>query len=251
MKDLQGLLNECRSKIDDVDSNGLVQFCSDEEMTEWLNQGLALISRAAQVIRVPIRFTTVAGKPQYAFVFEPTDIYEVKYFSSTGLRTLAKMDEGDANDAVRVTGIPTNYYLMWHTAYLAYQDSTNDIIPVPINPGDPSDLRCVLGVYPTPNTSGEKVTVRIIALHPPLVDLSDKVLIPYPFQKAAVHYAVAQALEKEKFAEESKDQYELFNDWTEKLKEYMGQSNSTGHATIKMIDNEREYLDPADRVYLP
>lgn len=250
MKDLAGLLNQIRSKLDDVDSDELVQFCSDEELTEFCNEGLVLQARAAQVIKLPVRFSTVANKGQYAFASDPTDIFSVRYATNGIVTTLKRIDEGEANDGIILTGVPTCFYLMWYTNALQYQDGTDEIVL--INVKDKRDLRCVIGLHPIPESAGDKVTINTVGAHPELIDGSSKVLIPFPFAKGTVHYAVAQALEKEKFYDEAKMHYDLMDSWTEKLKEFCSQANSTGHPQVKMVEEYDSYgFTPGDRVFLP
>jgi hypothetical protein len=52
MRDLDGCLREIKSMLDANASS----FWTDMQLTGWLEEGLSLMARSAQVIRVPIQF---------------------------------------------------------------------------------------------------------------------------------------------------------------------------------------------------
>jgi hypothetical protein len=255
MRDVNGCLRQIKSMLDGASSS----YWTDIELTEWLEEGLSLMARASQAIRVPVQFPTVANQGEYKLrKFDPTDVVMVKFHDGSSLHTLKECGQDEIQSGTRRTGnIPSRYYKRLYSDYFEYVGSDGD---VDITDGDPQssqDYRCIIGLDPIPSIAGRNVTVWIASDHPPLtvtpnVDGSQKILLPFPYQKGACAYAAAQGLQKEKFHEEAKFFYELYQDFTNQLKEYMTHNGRVGHAQVKdTYRGDPDYLNWTDRVEVP
>lgn len=251
MRDLQGCINEVADMLDAA-TPGANTYWVEKRIMDWLDEGLNIIARAGQVIYVPVQFLTVAGQTQYKLrKIDPTDIVSVKYHDGTRPIPLTECDPDECQIGIKTTAHhPGRYYKrLFVDAYEEQDDTTSDI---EISDPEPdADFRTVIGFEFAPSTSDRTVTVGCYTGHPELVKPSQKILIPYPFQKGACAYAAAQALQKEKLHEEARYYYELHNDWRGKLEEYMSQKGRVGHAQMKTVEDGDLDFDWTDRVYIP
>jgi hypothetical protein len=255
MRDLDGCLREIKSMLDANASS----FWTDMQLTGWLEEGLSLMARSSQVIRVPIQFSTVVDQGEYKLRnVEPTDIVTVKFHDGSSLHNLEECSQDEIQTGTRRTSnIQSRYYKRLYSDFYEYIGSDGDIDITDSDPQSSQDYRCIIGLDPLPSEAGRTITVWIASDHPPLTTEanpkgSKKILLPFPYQKGACAYAAAQALQQEKFHDEAKFYYELYQDFSNQLKEYMTHNGRTGHAQVKdTYKGDIDYMSWADRVEVP
>lgn len=250
MRDLAGCLRQIKVLLDANTSS----YFTDQAMTDGLEEGLSLMARASQCIVVPVQFVTVVNQGEYKLrKIDPIDILSVRFHDGSSLITLKECEQDEVQLGTdRTSNIPSRYYKRMYADYFEYQGSDGDIDITDPDPQSSDDFRCIIGLDPLPSVAGRTVTVRAAVDHPPLdyKKGSQKILIPFPYQKGACAYAAAQLLIQEKFHDEAKFCFELYQDFTNQLKEYMAHNGRKGHAQMKDTYRDDRF-DWTDRVEVP
>lgn len=250
MRDLDGCKLEVLSMLDGHTSS----FWDESQLFAWINEGLSLQARAAQVIKIPLQFVTVAEQGEYKLRnVDVTDIVCVSFHNGSGLYPLKEVDQEEVQVySRRTSSIPSVFYKRMYAELYEYQGDDGGITLTDADPNKTGDYRCIIGLDPIPSVAGKTVTVWTNRDHPELTKGSQKVLIPYPFARGACAFAAAQALQQEKFLEESKHYYELFQDYVNKLCEYMAHQARPGHAVMKdTYQGDSDHFAWGNRVILP
>lgn len=241
---LDDLLDDCRDYLDEaLDEEEEGQF-SDRMLIKWCNEALTLMARASQCIRLPIQFPTVENVGEYALKLDVTDIWDLSIYDNNTTLGLTKVQQKSVQRWARRTGTPRNYYLRFYSAQLTYQNVDGLIQVIGAQSLNDQDLRVIVGLDPMPDQDDLTITLDCCPPHPKLKQGTDRVLIPDGFAGGASAWATAKALQKEKYFEEARHYYELFNDYNAKLCEYMAQAGHTGHAKMRVEDDEAADWDP-------
>lgn len=250
MRDVDGCIKEIRSMLDEPTPK---RWDNDVDLIPWLNEGLSLQCRGAQLLKMPLQFLTVANQQEYPVKCDVIDIVDVKFFPGGYLYTLKRCRQDVVQAGARIpVPIPTNYYTRPFSTMLAYQGADANIEIIRQNLKDDEDYRAIVGLQPMPSQSGNTVTVWANLPHPYLEKGSQKILVPYPFQRAACAWAAGQALDSEKFNDEARYYFEMYNEIQAKLEDYMSQQHTgEGHVEMHVENDEGWDFDWADRVVLP
>jgi hypothetical protein len=232
LDDLQGLLEETRELLEEDEED----LWSDRFLIRQLNKGANLMCRGAGVLRYPYQEVTIANQSEYPLKISPLDIFSVTYFDGNLPYPLEKLQDlsGVQTGKVQTSNLVRQYYIKPYVSYLMNQNATTSAQELTkINAEDEQDYRTVLGLLPAPDTAGRTITIECMLSHPRMRNPGDKCLVPEDFRDGVVAYAIAKASEKERFMGEAKYWYEVFNDMSTKLHQYMAQAGEVGHLKMR------------------
>lgn len=213
---LQQMILEVRRAVDEPQPD----FFTDQELTDWLNEGAKIMASDAQPLQTVYQFTTTNAVQEYPLPQDTDEIFGVSYYRSSTLYQLRPVDVRVVQFASVVTSLPVNFYLRSVTNQLAPQ-TTSGIVPENYAT-NPTTYGLVLGLYPLPSNSTDTVTVSYYAKHNNMRFPYDVSPIPLEFHRGIVAYSIAMAKGKDSAYGEMNNVYlPLFQQFKDRLKEKM------------------------------
>lgn len=209
-----------RQKLGEMRPN----FWSDTEIVEELNISAQRMCSEAQYLSSFGTFNTKQDKngewaQEYALPLDVDQITGAGYFSGTLFPLKPLSDNTKVQIGGYCGGIPFYFYIKKNTKVLTPQVSGGEIESQPMNPNTAQDARCVIGLWPIPQ-SALPIYIWYLQWHPVMRNPLDECQIPARFKQGWVAYAVARMKEKESAREEA-DAYDAQHaKYTQEFVEY-------------------------------
>jgi hypothetical protein len=229
-QDLQGLLSDTRGLMNDVDAD----LIEDDELIQWLNEGLVHLTLKGQMLEDFHQFDTVVDQQEYPLPYDDGDIKEVFYFSGSRQYRLKKARSmGEAMEGTNNTSSILLRYYKRHNSHVLMQKDSTAALTRKTRGSRAKDRQpiYVIGLYPIPSVV-TKVTIAMYVPHPRLRQMTDRVLIPFRFHFGAVAYALFKCYSKEKAYAEANHYQTVFTSLLEQAEEWSLGQGEVGHKEV-------------------
>jgi len=237
---LAQMIKEVRRALDEPTAD----FWTDEEITDWLNEGAKIMTSGAQPLQAFYQFSTVAGQQEYAMPDDFDELFEVKYFRSN-LTTL-KLTSPAAAQNGNSQGLPQYFYMRSVATQSAGQGADGDI-----QLGTPgTTFKTMLGLIDKPSQSGDKVTVFYFSQHFSMTNDTDVSPIPVAFHRGPISYATAMGKQKDEAYGEQDKFLAMFKDFADSLKKKtINAGQETAFPQLRVVDED--YWEPSNIIVIP
>lgn len=213
-----------RAEVRRLLSEGTANFFSDDEINDWLNEGVVTMTAIAQHLQSVFSFSpslqagsTTEYNQEYVLPADCDEIYGVTYFNGTTY-SLKRLNSFIAQTGTLVVSTPTNFYNRAYTAQQLTMTSAGVDVTM-LAPGDPNARYQVIGLYPIPSSADEICQVFFISKHLPMLTDADVPAIPLEYRRAISYFAAGRGAEKDNAMSEAKYFDEKFQQYAEKLKD--------------------------------
>lgn len=228
---------EVRRAIDELTAS----FWTDQEITDWLNEGAKIMCSDAQPIQATKQILTVQSQQEYDLGQDVDEIFGVTYLRST-LFQLKPIDQRQVQFGNPLTGLPQYYYIRQVSSQFAGQVSGGGQQVTNVN-ADPTVGTTVLGLWPISSANSEQITISYFARHFNMTNDKDVSPIPLEFHRGIVSYAIAMAkMKDEAYGEASQVFLPMFQQFKDRLKEKM--MNRGQEAAFPKVQMRDEFLMP-------
>lgn len=221
-------------------------FWSDEEINDWLNEGLAVMCEGSHPIQAFHSFSTsllpgstTQYRQEYPMPLDYDQLTRVAITYGGVVTDLKKADAKRFQQGMSGVGVP---YCFWTRQYAnkAVSLTNTGLTANQINSDNENAAKTVLGLYPCPALV-MTVNVWYLAKHFVMTKDDDACILPLEFQRGPIKYAEALGKEKEGATMEADRAMALFNGYKDRLKDHgisSGQLNE--FPKVQVTDDEPE-----------
>lgn len=214
---------EVRRALDELTAD----FWTDNEINDWLNEGVRTMCQIAQPLQYIHQFTTqlrpgstTEYAQEYALPEDIDEVYGVSLLSSGALYELMLGDSRRIQLGTKISGTPDQYYIRYLAKQKADHVSTGGLSLSDVIRDDSTAVRPILGLFPVPN-SALTVNVCYYSKHFIMTANNDVCAIPYEFQRGPICFAIAKGKEKDAAFAEADRYMDQFQQYASNLRDKM------------------------------
>lgn len=192
------------------------RFWTNSEITDWLNEGAALMCREAKYLTSWYQTASTAQQQEYPMPRDCMEIVAVWYAQGT-LLPLQPLEESIVKSGARAAGLPLWCYVRQGATQLAQVDATPNIAISPITGQLGSRYpQLVLGLYPIP-TGTNDLTVMYYQQHYQVINMTDQFAVPSEYMRGVIAYAAGMGKAKEQAVAEFDKQMSIFKEFKDRF----------------------------------